>query len=284
MSETGFSQTMSAADLRASLSADSLLAKLSVLEQRGTYEERALGDIFAGWDTVRHLGAGSHGRCYLMRKPDGSLVVHKRVPVSHMKAAEQEAAEREVNILATFNHPYIIRYDHAFVRQGQLNIVMEHASGGDLAGHLRTLDEAGERPSVATVLDWFVQLLLALECVHSCKVLHRDVAAKNVFLGEGGVLKLGDFGVARVLASTLDMAQTKVGVPTPCLWPANGRWSILTANPDGRWARRATSRPSAAKARRTRTARTCGQWAACSTRCSVHARPLRPRPSPSSRV
>jgi len=214
MSETGFSQTMSAADLRASLSADSLLAKLSVLEQRGTYEERALGDIFAGWDTVRHLGAGSHGRCYLMRKPDGSLVVHKRVPVSHMKAAEQEAAEREVNILATFNHPYIIRYDHAFVRQGQLNIVMEHASGGDLAGHLRTLDEAGERPSVATVLDWFVQLLLALECVHSCKVLHRDVAAKNVFLGEGGVLKLGDFGVARVLASTLDMAQTKVG--TPC--------------------------------------------------------------------
>jgi len=45
-------------------------------------------------------------------------------------------------------------------------------------------------------------------------VLHRDVALKNVFLADGGVVKLGDFGVARVLASTQDMAQTKVG--TPC--------------------------------------------------------------------
>ena len=156
--------------LSSTMSADSLLAKLSVLETRSTYEERALGDVFCGWKTVRHLGSGSHGRCFLMRKPDDTLVVHKRVPVSHMRPEEQEAAEREVNILAAFNHPYIIRYDHAFVRQGQLNIVMEHASGGDLGGHLRALVEEGQRPSVATVLDWFVQLLLALECVHSCRV------------------------------------------------------------------------------------------------------------------
>ena len=195
-------------------SSSDLLSKLSMLEKRSTYEERALSDGFSGWKTVRQLGAGSHGRCYLMRKPDGSHVVHKRVPVSHMKPAEQEAAEREVNILATFSHPNIIRYDHAFVRQGQLNIVMEHASGGDLANHLRSLVDAGERPSIAQSLDWFVQLLLALECVHACRVLHRDVALKNVFLADGGVLKLGDFGVARVLASTQDMAQTRVG--TPC--------------------------------------------------------------------
>ena len=114
----------------------------------------------------------------------------------------EEAAEREVNILATFSHPNIIRYDHAFVRQGQLNIVMEHASGGDLANHLRSLVDAGERPSIAQSLDWFVQLLLALECVHACRVLHRDVALKNVFLADGGVLKLGDFGVARVMDHT----------------------------------------------------------------------------------
>lgn len=200
--------------LAATMSPDSLLTKLSKLEQRATYDERALGDVFAGWQTVRHLGHGSHGRCYLMHKPDGSFVVHKRVPVSHMKPSEQEAAEREVNILATFNHPYIIRYDHAFVRQGQLNIVMEFASGGDLSGHVRSMVERGSRPGVATALDWFVQLLLALECVHSCKVLHRDVALKNVFLAEGNTVKLGDFGVARILESTQDMARTKVG--TPC--------------------------------------------------------------------
>ena len=151
----------------------------------------------AGWQTVRQLGSGSHGRCYLMKRPDGSLLVHKRVPVSHMLAAHQELAEREVNILAAFSHPYIIRYDRAFVRHGQLCIAMEHAAGGDLAGHVRGLVDQSLHPSVDTCLDWFVQLLLALEYVHGYKVLHRDIALKNVFLAEDGTVKLGDFGVSR---------------------------------------------------------------------------------------
>ena len=152
---------------RASTSAPAnldLLSRLSLLEQRGTYDEAV--SSLCGWETVRHLGTGSFGRCYLLRKPDGSLIVHKRLPVSHMSAADQEVAEREVNILASFDHPHIVRYQVAFVRQGQLNIVMEYASGGDLATHVR---ERG-RPGVEVSLDWFVQLLLALEHVHAHRV------------------------------------------------------------------------------------------------------------------
>ena len=188
------------------------LERLKTLEKKATMDESMHG--LAGWSTVRQLGSGSHGRCYLMRRPDESLIVHKRVPVSHMLAKHQEVAEREVNILAAFSHPFIIRYDRAFVRQGQLCIAMEHAAGGDLSHHLRSLHEAGERPSVETCLDWFVQLLLALRYVHGYKVLHRDIALKNVFLAEDGTVKLGDFGVAKILASTQDLALTKVG--TPC--------------------------------------------------------------------
>ena len=50
--------------------------------------------------------------------------------------------------------------------------------------------------------------------MHGYKVLHRDVALKNVFLAGDGTVKLGDFGVARVLESTQELAVTKVG--TPC--------------------------------------------------------------------
>lgn len=200
----------SAADPLAHTSGPSdLLSQLAVLERRPTLEES-----LPGWSTVRQLGHGSHGRCFLMKKPDGSLIVHKRVPVSHMRPAEQEAAEREVNILAALNHPFIIRYDRAFVRQGQLCIAMEHAAGGDLFSHLRGLVEANKRLDASVGLDWFVQLALALSYVHRHKVLHRDIALKNVFLADGGVVKLGDFGVARVLESTQELASTKVG--TPC--------------------------------------------------------------------
>ena len=185
-----------------------LLARLGVAEQRTSIDQNL------GWETMRQLGSGSHGRCYLMKRPDGTLIVHKRVPVSHMRSADQAIAEREVNILAAFSHPYIVRYDRAFVRQGQLCIAMEHAAGGDLSAHLQKLRAEGRRASVEEALDWFVQLLLALSYVHGYKVLHRDVALKNVFLAGDGTVKLGDFGVARVLDSTQELALTKVG--TPC--------------------------------------------------------------------
>ena len=194
--------------LGATMRSDDLLARLHAAEQQTPIDQNL------GWETVRQLGSGSHGRCYLMRRPEGSLIVHKRVPVSHMRSSDQEIAEREVNILAAFSHPYIIRYDRAFVRQGQLCIAMEHAAGGDLSAYLLKLKAEGKRPSVEQALDWFVQLLLALSYVHGYKVLHRDVALKNVFLAGDGTVKLGDFGVARVLESTQELALTKVG--TPC--------------------------------------------------------------------
>jgi len=185
-----------------------LLARLSAAEVLPAIDQNL------GLQTLRQLGSGSHGRCYLMKRPNGMLIVHKRVPVSHMRPADQEIAEREVNILAAFSHPYIIRYERAFVRRGQLCIAMEYADGGDLSAHLRKLRAEGKRPTVKDALDWFVQLLLALRYVHGYKVLHRDVALKNVFLAGDGTVKLGDFGVARVLDSTQELALTKVG--TPC--------------------------------------------------------------------
>lgn len=150
-------------DLGQTMGRGDLLSRLREAEQRTPIDQNL------GWETVRQLGSGSHGRCYLMRRPDGSLIVHKRVPVSHMRSADQEVAEREVNILAAFIHPYIIRYDRAFVRQGQLCIAMEHALGGDLSAHLEGLKAKGQRPPVDQCLDWFVQLLLALNYVHGYK-------------------------------------------------------------------------------------------------------------------
>ena len=165
-------------------------------------------------ETIRTLGTGSTGTVYLMRRSDGAQVVQKRIPVSHMSAADQEVTEREVNILATLDHPFVIRYERAYVTQGSLVIVMEHASGGDLAKHLAGLREAGSRLPLETALEWSVQLLLALKYVHSLRVLHRDIGPKNIFIMADGVVKLGDFGVSKVLDSTADFAITKVG--TPC--------------------------------------------------------------------
>lgn len=63
------------------------------------------------------------------------------------------------------------------------------------------------------ILNWALQLCLALDCIHRKKILHRDIKASNIFLTSNGTVKLGDFGISRVLENTQEQALTMVGTP-----------------------------------------------------------------------
>lgn len=63
------------------------------------------------------------------------------------------------------------------------------------------------------ILDWFTQICLALKHVHDRKIIHRDLKCQNIFLTKNGIIKLGDFGIARVLSNTRENARTMVGTP-----------------------------------------------------------------------
>ena len=54
---------------------------------------------------------------------------------------------------------------------------------------------------------------MAISYCHSRKILHRDIKSSNIFLTSNGTLKLGDFGIARLLENTRDFAKTVVGTP-----------------------------------------------------------------------
>lgn len=62
-------------------------------------------------------------------------------------------------------------------------------------------------------MNWFIQLTMALDFVHNNHVLHRDIKCSNVFLTSNGSIKLGDFGVSKVLRSSTDNAHTLIGTP-----------------------------------------------------------------------
>lgn len=62
------------------------------------------------------------------------------------------------------------------------------------------------------ILDWVGQMCLALFYLHDKRILHRDMKTQNIFL-KNGKAKLGDFGIAKVLDSTRDFANTCIGTP-----------------------------------------------------------------------
>eukprot|EP01045_Picozoa_sp_COSAG04_P028031 COSAG04_NODE_4247_length_2208_cov_1.237553_1_plen_460_part_00 len=160
---------------------------------------------------LRELGSGAFGSVVLAQQGSCQYCI-KRISVANMGRREREAAIREAEILKEFNHPNVVQYKEQFIENGTLYIVMEFAEDGDL--HARLKRQRGRPLPEGTILDWFAQICLAMKHVHDQRVLHRDIKTQNIFLTDGGsIVKLGDFGISRVLSGTMDKARTHVGTP-----------------------------------------------------------------------
>ncbi|XP_026884190.2 serine/threonine-protein kinase Nek1 isoform X2 [Electrophorus electricus] len=164
------------------------------------------------YEKVKKIGEGSFGKAILVRsREDGHQYVIKEIGISRMSNKERQESRKEVAVLANMSHPNIVQYKESFEENGCLYIIMDYCEGGDLFKKIN--NQKGILFSEEQILDWFVQICLALKHVHDHKILHRDIKSQNIFLSKDGTIQLGDFGIARVLNSTEELARTCIGTP-----------------------------------------------------------------------
>lgn len=172
-----------------------------------------------GYEQVRTVGEGSFGKAILVRpaassQRDSDLKsIVKMIDISRASRKEREEALQESQVLASLKHPNIVKYRHNFLAEGWLCIVMDYCEGGDLTSRIKKTKQQGKSISEAQVLWWFTQGVMALRYIHDLHILHRDLKSGNFFLSKNGNLKMGDFGIAKVLECTAACAQTQVGTP-----------------------------------------------------------------------
>ncbi|XP_006719871.2 serine/threonine-protein kinase Nek5 isoform X12 [Homo sapiens] len=178
-----------------------LAKKLSPLETMDKY------------DVIKAIGQGAFGKAYLAKgKSDSKHCVIKEINFEKMPIQEKEASKKEVILLEKMKHPNIVAFFNSFQENGRLFIVMEYCDGGDLMKRINR--QRGVLFSEDQILGWFVQISLGLKHIHDRKILHRDIKAQNIFLSKNGmVAKLGDFGIARVLNNSMELARTCIGTP-----------------------------------------------------------------------
>lgn len=157
------------------------------------------------------LGRGGLGSVYRVKHNISQRLEAMKVllPERIGTAEVAERFRREVQMLASLNHPHIARFNTAFYHEEQLVMMMELVEGEDLRALSRR-----SRIGIPQLMDYASQVLEALEYAHTRGVVHRDVKPANIMVSPAGLVKVLDFGLAQQAASVeLTMAGSLVGSP-----------------------------------------------------------------------
>ncbi|XP_043093374.1 serine/threonine-protein kinase Nek1 [Puntigrus tetrazona] len=179
-----------------------------------TVESPLLKRVFEehGYTKIGQLGRGISGIVYQVTNNSGEHYVIKQMNSRERK--EQNAVQMEVMILKKMIHGYIVSYVESFEDKetGLFYIVMEYCAGGDLYKRMKKQAEEGFFEE-QQILDWFVQICLALQYLHEERrdICHRDIKPQNVFLTEDDYINLGDFGYSKVHTRADPYASSVVG-------------------------------------------------------------------------
>jgi serine/threonine protein kinase len=172
---------------------------------------------------LKTVGQGAFGKVRVARRlVDDAEVAVKTIDLNGMSANDVNDVVNEVNVLRLVRHPCVVRCFDMVLEKNALHIVMEFVGKGDLGqvlvGYRR--GNANRRNGIGlsepNALRLFAQIALALHHVHSLGVLHRDLKTANIFVTEirdKDFVKLGDFGISKVLNSPTGFCSTVVGTP-----------------------------------------------------------------------
>lgn len=173
-----------------------------------TYEE--LESSTKQFDSKRKLGDGGFGSVYLGQLHDGRIVAVKHLHNNQRHAAAAGRASstksfcNEILILSSINHPNLVKLQGYCSDPRGLLLVYDYVTNGTLADHLHGLNSLNRKRSLTwqVRLDIALQTALAIEYLHfSVKpaIVHRDITSSNIFIEKDMRIKVGDFGLSRLL-------------------------------------------------------------------------------------
>ncbi len=167
-------------------------------------EDPMIGRTFGPYEIEEPLGRGGMGVVYRARHTTlGRTVAIKVLPEDMARDPAFTARfHREARALASLSHPHIVGVHDFGCIDGRYYFAMEYVDGPSLRTQMRDRRITPER-----ALEIVPQLCDALQYAHRQGVVHRDIKPENILLDAGGMVKIADFGLAKIVDA--DMSELR---------------------------------------------------------------------------
>ena len=158
-----------------------------------------IGKTISHYKITENIGEGGMGIVYKAQdlKLDRTVAIKFLPP--HLSSSEdsKQRFRREAKSAAALNHPNILSVYEIDEDNGLSFIVMEYVEGQTLKNHISSLT-SGTGVPVLQAIDWVEQIGKGLKSAHDLNIIHRDIKTENVMINKNGILKIMDFGLAKL--------------------------------------------------------------------------------------
>ncbi|BFG39672.1 hypothetical protein CerSpe_259460 [Prunus speciosa] len=163
-----------------------------------------LADLYV----IKVIGKGNGGVVQLVQHKWTGQFFALKVIQMNIEESIRTLIARELKINQSSQCPYIVVCYQSFYDNGTISIILEYMDGGSLADLLKKVKTIPE-PYLASICKQVLRGLLYLH--HEKHIIHRDFKPSNLLINHQGEIKITDFGVSAIKASTSEQANTFVG-------------------------------------------------------------------------
>jgi len=162
-----------------------------------------IGQTISHYKILEKLGEGGMGVVHKAQDLKLDRMVAIKFLSSHLSASPDNKARfmQEARAAAALNHPNILGVYEIDEQDGSIFFVMEYAEGATLKRHISNL-KTGTGIPVNQAIEWASQIAQGSKAAHEKSIIHRDIKPENLMLSGNGVLKIMDFGIAKLKSNS----------------------------------------------------------------------------------